>query len=1146
MNQIFRVIWNQSTQTWVAVSELAKGRVKSSTTSEVSVEVNRSDKSLWSIGTLSVLLGLSANAWGAYTGDGGSATGLNSIAIGVGSTATQLNAIAIGRGASAAIYRDTTAVGSNSTASGYLSSAYGFNSTSSGETSVALGTEAKASGAQGVALGSSVNASGPQSTAIGNNANASGYGSIVIGGDDIGTATSYTVAGKTFTIEGNGNSAYVSPTASGHAAVVVGSLAKATGNFSSAYGSNALAVAEGATALGTFSNASGIGSFAGGVNSTSSGNSSTALGINSSAVADFTTAIGVDAKASGANATSIGANATASGGQAIATGLNAQATKGQTIAIGMNATATGDRAIATGLNAAASEQNSIATGFNSKALSDSSIAIGHATTSGKQVLNADGTVNSTLSSTSTVAIGNGVNATGKFSMAFGSYSNATGARAITIGSSSSANATSAVSIGAQSKANTNYSTAIGPSANASTAENSTAIGANANATLAGSVALGNNSITGTSVPATTLSYNFANDAGSTVAASAQKDKADSVVSVGNGTYQRKIINLAAGAVTATSTEAINGSQLYNVVTNVGFNIQENGTAKSRINNNNIINFANGTYTTASVTDGANSSKVVFNVVNQAITSANGVAAVSGTTAGLATAADVVNAVNNTGFNLQANGATNSFVKSGDTVNFKQGDNILVTKSGNNITVATSMTPTFTMLTTTGDATIGGNLDMTNGKITNLANGTNPTDAVNLQQLNATAALANRPLTFAGNTGTTEQQLGSTLNISGNASTAGNYSSANVKTVVTQDKVEIQIAESPTFTSVETGSLNATGDVNVDGALTTRGGIIVDGVQTVDMGGNQINNVDAGTSDTDAVNLAQLKANTTKVVAGKNTTVTNTTGADGTTYTINADDTSASVSTDSSLLTVAANGSKTVGNATVTDYKVSLSQGTLATNNGVVSSTTNGVATTQDVANAINKGYWKVGNNAGTETAQIKFGDQVNFVNGSGTLSNVIGSNVSFDVNVDGKTINVGSDGKLTVNTSALPKGVSVEAGNHTTVTSSAGTNGETVYTVDAEKTTASAGSNALAVTAGAKDANGVTDYAIDLSQTTKEQLEKADTALQNFTTSVNGATVETITKDNNDVGFVNGTGTTARNDNGNITFDIKTTNLTTT
>ena len=55
MNKIFRVIWNQSTQSWVAVSELAKGRVKSSTTSEINAEVNRSDKKWWVISTLSIL-----------------------------------------------------------------------------------------------------------------------------------------------------------------------------------------------------------------------------------------------------------------------------------------------------------------------------------------------------------------------------------------------------------------------------------------------------------------------------------------------------------------------------------------------------------------------------------------------------------------------------------------------------------------------------------------------------------------------------------------------------------------------------------------------------------------------------------------------------------------------------------------------------------------------------------------------------------------------------------------------------------------------------------------------------------------------------------------------------------------------------------
>ena len=1000
MNKIFRVIWNHSTQTWMAVSELAKGKVKSSSvgnTDKLSISFKISSLSI----AITVGLGVfTSNAFAAIAEGTINGKATDTASLGKYGTPNNLQGsngdtdnyskglggIAIGQN-SVSTYQGGVAVGERSTATN-VAVALGSAATANGSSAIALGTATLASGANSLAIMRQAGATGNYSMAIGTAASVSSEAGIGIGKSVLTTGTRAIAIGSATDSSSNSYNAATNTQATGTDSIAFGTKARATNTTATAIGSN----------------------------TTASGVSSNSIGVNSTASAVNATAIGVDSVAKGANSTAIGTIANASAANTVAIGTNTIAFGTSAVAVGENATAQGNYGIATGANATASAAHSIATGFNATASGVNTFAVGENSTASGPNTVAIGKL-SVANATNATAIGLQTNATGESAIAIGKAVNATALNTIAMGNDTDALAENAMAFGAYANASVVNSIAIGRTAVA-TAANATAIGRQSTAALEGSLALGNGSTTGTSVPATTLNYNFTNASGGTVAATATCSTASSVVSVGTSSYARKITNVAAGTINAASTEAVNGSQLYNVVTNLGFNVQENGSAKSRVNNNNIVNFANGTYTTANVT-GTSNTTVKFNVVNQAITSANGVAAVSGTTAGLATAKDVVNAVNNTGFNLQANGASNSFVKSGDTVNFKQGDNILVTKSGNNITVATSMTPTFTMLTTTGDATIGGNLDMTNGKITNLADGTNSNDAVN---------------------------------------------------------------------------------------------------------------------------LSQLKANTTKVVAGKNTTVTNTTGADGTTYTINADDTSASVSTDSSLLTVTPNGSTAAGNATVTDYKVSLTQGTLATNDGVVSTATNGVATTQDVADAIGKGYWKVGNNAGTETAQIKFGDQVNFVNGKGTVSNVSnvkGANVSFDVNVDGKTINVDSDGKLTVNTSALPKGVSVEAGKNTTVTSKPGTNGETIYTVDAEKTTASAGSNAVTVTAGKKDASGVTNYTVDLSDTTKEQLAKADTAIQSFTTSVNGKEVESIDKDNNDVNFVNGTGTTARRDaNKHITFDI--------
>ena len=162
-----------------------------------------------------------------------------------------------------------------------------------------------------------------------------------------------------------------------------------------------------------------------------------------------------------------------------------------------------------------------------------------------------------------------------------------------------------------------------------------------------------------------------------------------------------------------------------------------------------------------------------------------------------------------------------------------------------------------------------------------------------------------------------------------------------------------------------------------------------------------------------------------------------------------------------------------------------------------------------------------------------------------TTQGVLGGNATVSPNGTLSMSDIGGTGKNTVNDAIAAAKTEVEAGtNVSSVTSATGANGQTVYTVNADGAKASAGSNAVTVTAGAKDSNNVTDYAIDLSEASKASLAKADSALQSFTTSVNGTTAETIDQTNNQVNFVNGTGTTARNSSGDITFDVNKSGLT--
>ncbi|PJO10597.1 hypothetical protein CRG49_001655 [Neisseria sp. N95_16] len=142
--------------------------------------------------------------------------------------------------------------------------------------------------------------------------------------------------------------------------------------------------------------------------------------------------------------------------------------------------------------------------------------------------------------------------------------------------------------------------------------------------------------------------------------------------------------------------------------------------------------------------------------------------------------------------------------------------------------------------------------------------------------------------------------------------------------------------------------------------------------------------------------------------------------------------------------------------------------------------------------------------------------------------------------------NIGDTGKNNIHDAIKAAKSTVAAGtNVTDVVATGNADGSKTYTVNANGTTVSNGSEAVTVLAGKKDKQNVTDYKVDLSQASKDSLAKADTAVQELTTSVNGNNVETLNQSNKDIGFVNGTGTTARASGSDITFDVNKSGLTT-
>ena len=239
------------------------------------------------------------------------------------------------------------------------------------------------------------------------------------------------------------------------------------------------------------------------------------------------------------NSVAIGSNNTALGSSALAVGHEAQAKMSESIAIGHGAQADKTWGIAVGTRAAASDVRSLAFGHEAKSTGYKANAIG-----------ADAQANGNHAN----AIGSSAYANGDHAQAFGAGAHADGLRTNVFGSDASAGA--------------DYSIAIGNKANASTA-NSIALGADATTRSATNV-----------TSATVAGHTYGGFAGTSPVGS---------VSVGKAGEERQLHNVAAGEISATSTDAVNGSQLYSVANEL--QTQINNSTPGQINNN-ITNLNN--------------------------------------------------------------------------------------------------------------------------------------------------------------------------------------------------------------------------------------------------------------------------------------------------------------------------------------------------------------------------------------------------------------------------------------------------------------------------------------------------------------------------------------------------------------------------
>lgn len=350
--------------------------------------------------------------------------------------------------------------------------------------------------------------------------------------------------------------------------IAIGRLANASGSNSLAFGFVSNSTGSASIALGVLAQATNFSAVAIGESAIASATNTTAVGPNSNASGDFAVAVGRGSRASNSSAVALGNQANASGFRALAGGLQANASGGSSIALGVVSAATGSASIALGVLAQA-------TNFSAVALGESAIASGTNTTALGPNSNASGDFavaigrGSKASDANAVSIGNQAIASGNGALAGGWQAIASGTSSLALGVLSASTGSSSIALGANSVASGNQSLALGVLAQA-TNTSSVALGNNAQATGENSVALGAGSIAGVANAGTpNMTIN-----GRPIGVFAQ---ASGVVSVGGGagstTPYRQITNVADGAISSSSTDAINGSQLYKSITGLSTQIQ---------------------------------------------------------------------------------------------------------------------------------------------------------------------------------------------------------------------------------------------------------------------------------------------------------------------------------------------------------------------------------------------------------------------------------------------------------------------------------------------------------------------------------------------------------------------------------------------
>ena len=591
MNQIYKVIWSRVKRCYVVVSEIAgsNGKNGGAASEKESLPIRAF---LCALALTGCLMPGVAEANTQY-GPGASATGGDSVAVGdsakataghataIGtlteadgtnsfvaglqakSGATAENSVAIGRGAQALGQKrvseqftaSTIAIGNNATATENGDIVIGrqakstvsqyHNHPQGGNGAVVMGAEAASYGSrgdvvlgagaeacllrkdvtnpadkseysQGVAIGSRAKVYGTQSTSIGADSRSIGHSSIAIGGDDIDKAKPVLTA-----------------------AIPDMATTGVQKNFN-----RELAVLYPGTTLGS----AAINDSKNYVNTASIGNASMAIGMMTQSYGTGSTAIGVNTLTKGIASTGIGVMARSWGDKSLALGSRAETYGNKSTAVGDANTVGFDMTDGTTSGAASS-----AVGTDNKVYGNNSYAIGGGNTIGSATITETTEANGDKIKKVTAGTVKGSTAG-----AFGYKNTVTTDNAYVVGNNSTASADGAMVLGSSASV---------------TGKNGVALGNNTKVANENAVAIGNGSETAAAVatPSATINGVAHNFAGVNPA---------STVSVGKAGAERTITNVAAGRISATSTDAINGSQLYAVTSEIDKGVAYAGDVKA--------------------------------------------------------------------------------------------------------------------------------------------------------------------------------------------------------------------------------------------------------------------------------------------------------------------------------------------------------------------------------------------------------------------------------------------------------------------------------------------------------------------------------------------------------------------------------------